>query len=170
MSPLTSIISDWMIAIVVVIHGSLMTWLFSSAQQKEYATKVISAGKAKLLRWFLWLTPIVSLVIFVSALLLIPWPPSRMGFAVIILSGLLLLLSVISKPLLRSLEFSINAHDDFMSYHEMHFALMEELIENGFSQEERKRVQKKLKEIREAYELKRSAGQNKRMQATPLAL
>jgi len=158
-----------MVAIVVMIHGSLMAWIFSSAQQKEYATKVMSAGKAKLLRWFLWLTPIVSLLIFILSLLLIPWPPSRMVFAVIILSGLLLLFSVISRPLLKTMQFSVKSHEDFMSYHEMHFALMEEMIKNGFSENERKRVQAKLKEISEAYELKRRASQNKRMQASPFA-
>lgn len=78
----------------------------------------------------------------------------------IVVSGLMVLWRLILPLILTSWKFSIDAHYDFMAWHRMHFAALEEVMKSGaLSEEEVARIRRRMDRIFVKYESKRVANE-----------
>jgi hypothetical protein len=153
------IISDWLILLVgsgwatVVAIG--LWWIVSTERQRNDAGVMISAAKRALLRAMYWFTGILAPLLFAASLIVTPWPPSRFSVFLIVASGLLMLFRLFIGLIFRSLRFSIDAHNDFMAWHRMHFAFLHEILQSGvLTDEQAVRLRKHIDRISERYESK----------------
>lgn len=155
---LINIASDWVILFTIVIHTWVLWWITSSETHRLRAAHntgkaIIASGKA--VRLALDVTLASTPFVFVAALFVAPWPPSRLTLFIIVTSALHALYRSILPLILRSWKFSIDAHDDFMAWHRMHFSLLEELLnEPAISEDTKLNIQIHMERIRTEYKEK----------------
>ncbi|MFZ4596757.1 MAG: hypothetical protein ACOYOF_21060 [Verrucomicrobiaceae bacterium] len=156
MDTVANIISDWMIALIAFVEAAALAWITYSTQQRSEMVAMITTAKTALRRFLTIATAFSAPALFVVSLIAAPWPPSRFGLSLIVVSGLLTLWRLLLPMILRSWKFSIDAHDDFMEWHRIHFALLEELITgSALTDDEVMRIRQRMAEITKTYQAKR---------------
>ncbi|MCI0565100.1 MAG: hypothetical protein MN733_42075, partial [Nitrososphaera sp.] len=132
MSIFVNIISDWTIAIIVMIHTGVIAWVSFNQQQraelKDIRRKTADIIYRGLFRVLLFTTPAVFLASFVVT----PWPPSKLGLASIVVSGML----CISLAVLRAMRSSIDAMKVSIDVNKMQVVFIEELAQSGVLNDE----------------------------------
>lgn len=171
---LLNILSDWLIAAILIIQTSLIAWISFDVQKRaELKSIAASANVVPSLVWKFALnaTQYTSPAFFFLTIAFTPWPLTRFGLLLIVGSGLLwvyrLTLNFLVPHILKVSKFSMDLHDraldfaekttdfhlkannDFNEWHRIHFAVFEQLLdEPSISDETKNRLVERLREIR----------------------
>lgn len=158
MDTVATIINDWIMLSVALIHATFLAWITYTPAQKKEATERLHTAKSGLLRVVKSATSFSVPSAFVVSLAFAPWPPSRFSLSLIIVSGLLVLWRALLPLILRVWKSSLDAQSDYNEWHRMHFVLLHELLTSGtLTDAQVQRINAKITEIAAAYEARRKS-------------
>lgn len=140
------------IAIAAILVSIALAWLQFSSEKKLEVVSLANEAKVKIRRVLSRASAFVAPILILLAIAISPWPPSKLNFCLILHTTFLCLWRMAQGLVVKVWRFSLDAHDDFMAWHKMHFALFETLVKSGkLSEGETAALRNEFKKISEKY-------------------